>query len=154
MNKGHIYSGLAAFIAAATITTALSGPVGASGGGSGGKPVPAATGPAPVAKGGGGGGGGIASSVLPRDFPTALVPLPAGNIVASAGKSPNWSVLIVIPAGAAQGQKAAIAFFVANGFTADSAFVVHNSLFRLTMLAVNRDHSATKSNLTIAIARI
>ena len=54
---------------------------------------------------------------------------------------------------AQQAQASADAFYIRQGFHRDSAYVVHGRGYRITMIAENRDHSATKSNLTVVITR-
>ena len=117
--------------------------------------APAVAAPGPAASGGNGHGGRGGSpptaAALPVDFPADLPVFP-GVLAGSTGHGPSWGLLVSVGGGADVVQRAAIAFYVARGFQADSASVVHNTRYRLTMLAANRDHSATRTNLAIAVA--
>jgi hypothetical protein len=121
--------------------------------------VVASVAPLPPTSGGGSGGGGGGGAVkapaiaMPVDFPAA-VPLPAGTLLGSTGRAGNWSVLLDVRVGAAQLQKSTLAFYVARGYKATTAYIVHNATYRIVFLAVNRDHSATRSNLAIQVIRI
>jgi hypothetical protein len=90
---------------------------------------------------------------LPADWP-ATVPLPAGKLTATGGRSPHWSVLLVVAQGAVKTQSSAISFYVARGWIKDNSFTVHKGVYRINLTAANRDHSATTSNLTIALTKI
>jgi hypothetical protein len=124
-------------------------------------PVAAAPAPAPAQPGGTGGGdnhgrggGGTAlPRTIPADFP-ADVPLPAGNVMGSTGSAGHWSVLMAETGPADVVQRSTIAFYTAAGFTADSDQVVHRGVYRITVFAVNRDHTnLNNASLTIAVAR-
>jgi hypothetical protein len=96
---------------------------------------------------GGHGGGGV---TLPASFP-AKVPLPAGKLM-SVGTGPGrWSVLLRVAGSHKVVQHRAIRFYVRHGFHKDSATRVHGKGYRIDMVAVNRDHSATSSNLTVVV---
>lgn len=98
----------------------------------------------------GGGGGGVS---LPASFP-AKVPLPAGRLM-SVGTGPGrWSVLLRVAGSDKVVQHAAIRFYVNHGFVKDSRFRVHGKGYRVDMVAVNRDHSATSSNLTVVVFKL
>jgi hypothetical protein len=60
---------------------------------------------------------------------------------------------MVVHGSARHAQAAAVAFYVAHAFHRDSAYVVHGKGYRLSMIAENRDHSATESNLTLVVQR-
>jgi hypothetical protein len=66
---------------------------------------------------------------------------------------PRWSVLLVVTGSAAQVQRSAVAFYTARGWVKDSSFAVHKGPYQIGLGATSRDHSATKSNLTIALGR-
>lgn len=98
-------------------------------------------------RGGGGGGGGV---TLPASFP-AKVPLPAGKLM-SVGTGPGrWSVLLRVAGSDKVVQHRAIRFYVKHGFVKDSPSRVHGKGYRVDMVAENRDHSATSSNLTLVV---
>ena len=83
----------------------------------------------------------------------AGIPLPPG-VVTAFGQGPGrWSILEVVNGSAKHAQRSAVAFYVRHGFHRDSAYVVHRRHYRISMIAENRDHSATKSNLTVVITR-
>jgi len=62
-------------------------------------------------------------------------------------------VLLVVQGSADQAQASAVAFYVGHAFHRDSAYAVHGQGYRISMIAENRDHSATESNLTIVVNR-
>ncbi len=96
---------------------------------------------------GGGGGGGV---TLPASFP-AKVPLPAGRLIGVGTGPGRWSVLLRVAGSHKVAQRAAIRFYVKHGFVKDSPGRVHGKGYRVDMVAVNRDHSATSSNLTLVV---
>jgi len=155
-NKGSIWAAFGAALIAtviAIIGTAL--PAAAAKAPASKAPAAAVSLQSRPASGGSGGGGGVkpAPPAMPADWPVS-VPVPPGVLLGSTGRSPLWSVLLTVNGGAAQVQKSAIAFYVAHGFTADTGYIVHNAHYRLVMQATNRDHSATKSNLIIALYKL
>jgi hypothetical protein len=83
----------------------------------------------------------------------AGIPLPSG-VVTSIGSGPGrWSVLLVVNGSAQQAQATALAFYVGHAFHRDSANVVHGHGYQISMIAENRDHSATETNLTVVVKR-
>ena len=96
------------------------------------------------------GGGGV---TLPATFP-AVVPIPAGKLIGASTGPGRWSLLLRMSGSAATVQRAAIAFYVNHGFTKDSTSSVHGKGYRIDMIAVNRDHSATSSNLTLVVYQL
>lgn len=102
--------------------------------------------------GGGGGGGGVRVT-LPTSFP-AVVPLPAGQLMGVGTGPGRWSVLLRVAGSDQVVQRAAILFYVNHGFIKDSANRVHGKGYRVDMIAVNRDHSATSSNLTLVVLKL
>jgi hypothetical protein len=100
-------------------------------------------------------GGGTPPPVLPADFP-ADVPLPAGTLFGSTGSSPRWSVGLTIdgdyPTVMAQTRQ----FYLDHGFTQLGAvwqYHFDNPTYDLTFVGASRDHSATKTNVTIAVTQ-
>lgn len=81
----------------------------------------------------------------------AGAPLPPGLVTSIAGGPDHWSVLLVVHGSAQQAQAAAVAFYVAHAFHRDSAYAVHSEDYLISMVAENRDHSPTESNLTLVV---
>ncbi len=67
--------------------------------------------------------------------------------------APHWSVLLVLAEGAAQVDRSTTAFYVSHGFSFDRPDAAHKDRYRITFIAENRDHSATATNLTIALTK-
>ena len=92
-------------------------------------------------------------------LPNLLAALPAGiplppGVVTALGRGPGrWSILEAVHGSAQQAQSSAVAFYVRQGFHRDSAYIVHHQGYRISIIAENRDHSATESNLTMVITR-
>ena len=105
--------------------------------------------------GGHGGGSGDARPVaakLPADFP-ADVPIPPGSLQGSTGAGGQWGVLLLASGSAAGVLSSTMAFYVAAGYTADSEGHLHRGPVRITVVAENRDHSNTVTNLAIGVTR-
>lgn len=102
--------------------------------------------------GGGSGGGQTAAAKLPADFP-ADVPIPPGSLQGSTGAGGQWGVLLLASGSAAGVLSSTMAFYVAAGFTVDSAGHLHRGAVRITVVAENRDHSNTATNLAIGVTR-
>ena len=117
-------------------------------------PPPVAAVPPPVGggHGGGSGGGRAAAPALPVDFPRA-VPIPPGTLLGGSGSAGQWGVLVLADGPADQVLKSAVAFYVAAGYTADGPAIVHRGIYRVTIVAENRDHSNTKTNLALGVTR-
>ena len=91
-------------------------------------------------------------ATLPVDWPAAVA-LPAGALTGSTGRSPRWSVLLVVNGSARAVQRAAIRFYSVRGWTRTSANGLHKGRYHIGLAAENRDHSALKSNLTIVLSK-
>jgi hypothetical protein len=115
--------------------------------------VSIATVPVVPASAAGGGPAPPASAVLPPDWPADL-PLPPGQIQASTGANGSWTVELLVNAGAAEAHKAAVDFYVAHGFTAQTDSVVSNGTRRITIVVENRDHSPSQTFLLVGVTTI
>jgi hypothetical protein len=87
---------------------------------------------------------------LPADFP-ADIQLPPGTLEGATGGAGRWSVLILASGSAAEVQRSAESFYVAAGFSHAGNAVVSRGSERITIVAENRDHSPTETNLTLAV---
>jgi hypothetical protein len=74
-------------------------------------------------------------------------------VQASTGTAPRWSVLIFVPEDAARVQQSTTEFYRSHGFTFDRPGSARRDPYRVTFIAENRDHSATATDLTIAVTR-
>ena len=117
-------------------------------------PPPVVVAPPPVGggHGGGTGGGRAAAPALPADFPRA-VPIPPGTLLGGSGSAGQWGVLVLAAGPADRVLKSAVAFYVAAGYTADGPAIVHRGIYRVTIVAENRDHSNTQTNLALGVTR-
>src|SRR4051812_41195086 len=88
---------------------------------------------------------------LPPDFP-ADVPLPPGSLQGATGGAGQWSVLLLVSGSAAQAHAAAVAFYRAHGFTADTDSILHNAAHQVTVVVENRDHSPNETFIAIGVA--
>lgn len=114
-------------------------------------PLPAAvSGGRHGGRGGSSAGSQMAGGGLPPDWPPDL-PIPAGGLVGSTGLAGRWSVLIVAPGSAASVLQSTVAFYKGEGFAAVSDSVLNRGNVRITLVVENRDHSATQTNLVIAV---
>ena len=95
-------------------------------------------------------GSQVAGGGLPPDWPSDL-PIPAGDLVGSTGLAGRWSVLIVAPGSAASVLQSTVAFYAGEGFAAVSDSVLNKGNVQITLVVENRDHSATQTNLVIAV---
>src|SRR4051794_25572358 len=100
-----------------------------------------------------GGAPAPAAAGLPPDWP-ADVPVPAGQIQGSTGANGSWTVELLVNAGAAQAHKAAVDFYVAHGFKAQTDSIVSNGRRRITIVVENRDHSAGQTFVLIGVTTI
>jgi hypothetical protein len=101
----------------------------------------------------GGGGGGAAAPAparLPADFP-ADVPLPPGTLQGATGSAGQWTVLLLAPGSASDVERSAEGLYVKAGFERVRFAVLRRGSLQITIVAENRDHSATQTNLTIAV---
>jgi hypothetical protein len=94
--------------------------------------------------------GGAPPPQLPADFP-ADVPLPPGSLQGSTGAAGRWSVLILASGSAADVERSTEGFYVAAGFSRDGYAVLHRGSEQITIVAENRDHSPTETNLTLGV---
>ncbi len=104
---------------------------------------------------GGPAGGGTPAPTLPVDFPSD-VPLPAGTLYGSTGSSPAWSVGLTIDGNYPDVMQAVQRFYIANGYAViDEPWMYHfqNAAYTIQAVGAARDHSTTKTNVTIAIQR-
>ncbi|MEO8518682.1 MAG: hypothetical protein ABI438_05835 [Dermatophilaceae bacterium] len=60
-------------------------------------------------------------------------------------------MLIVAPGSAASVLQSTVAFYKGEGFAAVSDSVLNRGNVRITLVVENRDHSATQTNLVIAV---
>jgi hypothetical protein len=81
------------------------------------------------------------------------VPVPPGAIQGSTGSAPQWSVLLLVRGAAAPAHRAAIDFYRAHGFAADTDSIVHRGAYRITVVVENRDHSPNETFLAIALTQ-
>lgn len=95
-------------------------------------------------------GGVAAAATLPPDFP-ADVPLPPGQVQSASGGNGQWSVLLLVNGSAADAHAAAVAFYRARGFVAETDSILHNARHRVTIVVENRDHSAAHTFVAIGV---
>ena len=81
------------------------------------------------------------------------VPLPSGVISAVDRGPGRWSALVLVGGSAQRALASAVAFYVSHAFHRDSAYALHGRGYRISMIAENRDHSATETNLTVVVER-
>ncbi len=121
-------------------------------------PQPVGGGPSPPQPARGGRHGGATgdartvAATLPADFP-ADVPIPPGALQGSSGSGGQWGVLLLATGSAARVLRATMDFYVAAGYTADSAGHLHRGPVQVTVVAENRDHSNLQTNLALGISR-
>jgi hypothetical protein len=96
------------------------------------------------------GGGQAPPAALPADFP-ADIQLPPGTLQGATGGAGRWSVLILASGSAAEVQRSTESFYVAAGFSHVGNAVVSRGPERITIVAENRDHSPTETNLTLGV---
>jgi hypothetical protein len=96
------------------------------------------------------GGGQAPPARLPADFP-ADIALPPGSLQGATGGAGRWSVLILASGSAADVLRSTESFYVAAGFRHDGYAVLRRGSERITIVAENRDHSATETNLTLGV---
>jgi hypothetical protein len=91
-----------------------------------------------------------AAATLPPDFPPD-VPLPPGQLQSATGGGGQWSVLLLVDGSAAQAHSAAVAFYRAHGFVAETDSILHNAAHRVTIVVENRDHSNAHTFVAIGV---
>lgn len=101
---------------------------------------------------GGGGGGAASAPALPADFPTE-VPVPPGTLQGSTGAAGRWGLLLLTRGPADQVLTTTMAFYRAAGFTTDGPATVHRGHYQVVLVAENRDHSNTETNLAAGITK-
>jgi hypothetical protein len=99
------------------------------------------------------GGPAPAGVALPPDFP-ADVPLPAGELQTATGAGGQWSVLLLESGSAAVVHNAAVAFYGAHGFIAETDSVLHDARHRITIVVENRDHSPNATFLVVGVTTL
>lgn len=102
--------------------------------------------------GGGSGDARTATAKLPADFP-AGVPIPPGSLQGSSGAGGQWGILLLASGSASGVLSSTVVFYVAAGYTADVGGHLHRGPVRITVVAENRDHSNTQTNLAIGVTR-
>jgi hypothetical protein len=112
--------------------------------------LPSAAASARGGGGGGGGGGQAAAPKLPADFP-ADIALPPGTLQGATGGAGRWSVLLLARGSAAAVLRSTESFYIAGGFSREAYAIVHRGPERITIVAENRDHSATETSLTLGV---
>ena len=146
---------------ASSVPPALSAPpagttAGTSAGG------PATTAPAPALPQGSHGGRSPASgSPAPAGSPAAAggrpadwppqVPVPRGAVIGFTGSADRWSVSLVSSGPADEVRRATVALYEAAGFTPATDSVLNMGHLQVTIVAENRDHSATETNLVVGV---
>ena len=98
------------------------------------------------------GGQAASAPALPADFP-AEVPVPPGTLQGGSGSAGRWGLLVLVRGPADQVLRSSVAFYVAAGFTADGPSTVHRGPYQVVLVAENRDHSNTETNLAAGITR-
>lgn len=106
---------------------------------------------------GSGGGGKTAPVVLPADWP-ANVPVPAGTLLASLGKSPHWVLQLDVAGNYPDVMAAVTALYVQNGYTdltsQGHGFVFNNGVYNVTAGGAARDHSTARTIVNIYLDKI
>jgi hypothetical protein len=93
------------------------------------------------------------AGTLPADWP-ARVPVPPGALQGSTGSAGQWSVLILANGSAADVLRSAHDFYAAAGFASQSDAILQDASYRIILVAENRDHSASETNLTVAVTSL
>ena len=97
--------------------------------------------------------GGTRGCGPPTHWPANL-PVPPGQIQGSTGANGSWTVELLVNGGAAEAHKAAVDFYVAHGFKAETDSIVSNGTRRITIVVENRDHSPNQTFLLVAVTTI
>jgi hypothetical protein len=114
------------------------------------KPIPTTPTRGSHGRGRSGHGSSAAAAVLPADWPPDI-PIPQGTISGSTGSAGRWTVLILATGSAPDVLRATAAFYQAAGFTAITASILNKGNRQITIVAENRDHSPTETNLVIGL---
>jgi len=91
-----------------------------------------------------------ATRSLPADWPPDL-PVPNGTISGSTGSAGRWTVLILATGSAANVRQSTLDFYTNAGFTPVSDSVLNKGNRQITIATENQDHSATQTNLVVAV---
>ncbi|MFC7847644.1 hypothetical protein ACFUTU_04120 [Arthrobacter sp. NPDC057388] len=86
----------------------------------------------------------------PADWP-ADVPVPPGKLQGSRGVTGARTVLLKVPGKADDVLTAAETFYESHGFTRTGSGQLRKVPYSIAMVARNRDHSATQTDLTISL---
>ena len=105
---------------------------------------------------GGSGGGGFKPS-LPADF-SSDVPLPTGKLFGSTGSSPAWSVGITATGSYPSAMANVRTLYTSNGYTDLNStdtipFGFENATYTIKVVGQNHDHSATSTDVTVAVTK-
>lgn len=108
----------------------------------------------PIAGGhrGGSGGARVTPPALPPDFPSD-VPIPPAPLQGSSGSAGRWGVLLLAAGPADRVLTSTVSFYISAGFTAQGPGTVHRGRYTITIVAENRDHSNTETNLALGVTR-
>ncbi len=103
------------------------------------------------------GGGGKIITNLPADFPSNF-PLPAGTVRASTGTAPKWAVALIVDSGVPESLQAARNLYLPLGYTETSGpganpVNFQNPAYTIQVVAANRDHSATSTDVNVYVTR-
>ena len=102
--------------------------------------------------GGSGQGGTEAGATLPAGWP-ADVPAPPGVIQGSTHSNvSNWTVLTLAQGSAQAVMRQTVDSYRSAGFTAETDAILHNASHRVTIGVENRDHSAARTFVIVAVA--
>jgi hypothetical protein len=61
--------------------------------------------------------------------------------------------MLLVSGGADEALASATGFYTSHGFTSDGTAQLHRSGYHVVMIAANRDHSPTETNLTISVIK-
>ena len=120
---------------------------------------PVTTAPPPAPQEGSHGGRSPASGLpataggRPADWPPQ-VPVPRGAVTGFTGSAGRWSVSLVSSGPADEVRRATVALYTAAGFTPVTDSILDMGHLQVTVVAENRDHSATETNLVVGVTTI
>ena len=98
-------------------------------------------------------GSPAAAGGRPADWPPQ-VPVPRGAVIGFTGSADRWSVRLVSSGPADEVRRATVALYEAAGFTPATDSVLNMGHLQVTIVAENRDHSATETNLVVGVTTI
>jgi hypothetical protein len=61
--------------------------------------------------------------------------------------------MLLVGGGADEALASAAGFYTSHGFTPDGIAQLHRNGYHVVMVAANRDHSTTQTNLTISVIK-